>query len=151
MIFFKSYSCLHHIKNWYMLDMVHFKACLILMLMGSMTHIFSFQTSSDGVWQPSFKSQCSSWETACNDFTVGITKQQIVQKQYYSQVAESQTKHRSRLRSWPRLHYINNIFYYNLMTRMVTCIWIKLSLTLTRRAFMVFLSSFIHLQTQYAN
>lgn len=110
MIFFKSHSCPHHIKNWYILDIVHFKACLILMLMGSMTHIFSFQTSSDGVWQPSFKSQCSSWETACDDFTVGITKQQIVQKQYYSQVAESQTKHRSRLRSWPRLHYVNSIF-----------------------------------------
>lgn len=142
-----------------MLEIVHFKACkacLILMHKGSTMHIFSFQMSSDGVWQPSFKPQCSSWETACNDFTVGIAKQQTVQKQYYSQVAESQTKHRSRLRSWPRLHYVNSNFCYNLMSRMVTCIWIILNLILTGRfailrAFMVFLSSFLHLRTQYAN
>lgn len=156
MIFFKSHSCPYHIKKWYVLEIVHFKAYLILMLMGSMMHIFSFQTSSDGVWQPSFKSQCSSWEAACNDFTVGITKKQTVQKQYYSQVAESQTKHRSRLRSWPRLHYVNSHFCYSLMPRMVTCIWIMLSLISTGRfailrSFMVFLSSFIHLQTQYSN
>lgn len=119
--------------------------------MGSMIHIFSFQTASDGVWQPSSKPQCSSWETACDDFTVGITKQQTVQKPYYSQVAESQTKHRSRLRSWPRLHYVNSNFCYNLMPRMVTCIWIMLNIMLTGRfvilrSFMVFLSSFIHLR-----
>ena len=49
MIPFKSHTCTHHIKNWYMLEIVHFEACLILMLIGSMMHIFSFQTSSDGV------------------------------------------------------------------------------------------------------
>jgi len=37
---FKSHPCPHYIKYWYVLEIVHFKACLILMLMGSMMHIF---------------------------------------------------------------------------------------------------------------